>query len=211
MIYKAVIFDLDGTLVHTMPEYRYKIVGQTLKDFGIKAYNEDIDSFWFESGRNKIIKNSFGIDPKLFWRRYHHYDDPELRKRLSRAYEDVDFIHELRMHGIKTGIVTGAPVRVASLEIDIIGKENFDGIVFARQSNGIRPKPDPHGIEECLNHLTVQKDETVYVGNSDEDLMTAKNAQVFDVLLFRGEHKFPETQSSLTIYSLYELRELLGL
>ena len=50
MVYKAVIFDLDGTLVHTMPEYRYKIVGQTVRDLGAKSSHHLIDKFWFQTG-----------------------------------------------------------------------------------------------------------------------------------------------------------------
>ena len=157
-----------------------------------------------------IIKEHFGLEPEMFWKLYRKYDTLGLRKRFTGLYDDIDFIGELRMHGVKTGIVTGAPAHITSLEIDMIGKENFDAIIIARASMGIRPKPDPHGIEECLNQLTVQKDDAVYVGNSDEDIMTARNARVFGVLLARGEHQFSSIQPSLTIRSLYGLRELLG-
>ncbi len=209
MPYKAIIFDLDGTLVHTTPEYRYKIVGQTLKELGAKSSDHHIDRFWFEARRNKIIKEHFGIEPELFWQTYRKYDTPELREQFTRLYDDIDFIKELKRKGYKIGIVTGAPMHIAFLEIKMLGEENFDEIVIAATSNGIKYKPHPHGLLECLNKLGIKKEEAIYVGNSDEDVITAKNAQVFDVLLKRGEHTFPEINPSLTILSLYELRKLL--
>ena len=210
MTYKAVIFDLDGTLVHTTPEYRYQIVGQTLKDLGTTSSDYNIDRFWFESRRDSIIKEHFGLEPELFWKNYYTHDTIELRKQFTKLYDDVDFIQELRQNSYKTGIVTGAPVHIAFLEIGMLGKENFDAVIIAHTLNGIKPKPHPHGLEECLNLLGVQKNEAIYVGNADEDVATARNAQVFDVLLVRGEHEFPDINPSLRIHSLYDLRQFLG-
>ena len=93
----------------------------------------------------------------------------------------------------------------------MLGEGDFDGVVIAQISNGIQPKPHPHGLESCLELLRVDKSKAVYVGNADEDVATAKNAQVYDVLLVRGEHDFPDVNPSLRIHSLYELRQLLGL
>lgn len=210
MSYKAVVFDLDGTLVHTTPEYRYQIVGQTLRDLAVTSSNHHIDRFWFESRRDAIIKEHFGLEPELFWQTYRRYDTIELRKQFTRLYDDVDFIQELRQNGYKTGIVTGAPIHITSFEIGMLGEKNFDAIVIAQTLNRVKPKPHPHGLEQCLNLLGVRKDEAIYIGNADEDVATAKNAQVFDVLLDRGEHEFPEINPSLRIHSLYELRQLLG-
>jgi len=211
MKFKAVIFDLDGTLVCTLPEYRYRIVGKTLADLGATATPHDIDRFWFESRRNELIRTLFGVDPGAFWNIFRMYDAPELRKQFTRPYDDVSFLPELRRHGCKTGIVTGSPVSIASLEIEMLGKDLFDAIVIAQASNGIQPKPHPHGLEECLNLLAVEHDRALYIGNADEDILTARNAHVFDVFLARGEHEFPDVTPSLRIRSLFELRDILGI
>ena len=111
--------------------------------------------------------------------------------------------------GYKVGIVTGAPPHIASLEISMIGEENFDNVIIASESRGVSPKPDAHGIEEALRLLNVQNNEAMYVGNAEEDILAARNANVLDVLLIRGEYKLPEINPSLKIYSLYDLREIL--
>ncbi len=211
MEYEAVVFDLDGTLVHTAPEYRYQIVGQTLKDLDATSSNRNIDRFWFEARRDAIIQEHFGLDPKQFWETYKKHDTIESRRQFTKLYDDVDFIKELRQNGYKTGIVTGAPMHIASLEIEMLGEGDFDNVIIAQISNGIKPKPHPHGLESCLELLGVDRSKAIYVGNADEDVATARNAQVYDVLLIRGEHEFPDINPSLTIHSLYELRQLLGL
>lgn len=208
---KDFIFDLDGTLVGAKKEHRYILVGQTLNEFGVTATEQDIDKFWFEARRDEVIKNCFGLSPESFWEAYRKYDTVKLRKQFTEVYADVDIIKELKKAGRKTGIVTGAPLHIAAFEIGLLGRENFDAIVIANERNGIKPKPHPHGLEECLSLLKAKRSETAYVGNADEDIETARNAQVFDVLVVRGEHEFPELKPSLKINSLYELRRFISL
>lgn len=207
MEYKAVIFDLDGTLIHTRPEYRYNLLSWIFKDLGVKSTNNYIDKFWFETERNEIIKRCFGLDPKLFWERYRIYETVELRRKFVKLYDDVDFIKELRQNGFKIGVLSGTPQHIADFEIGLLGKKNFDIIITTH--NGIKIKPHPEGLEKCLNVLGIRRNEAIFVGNGKEDIIAAKNAQVFDVLLKRGEYEFTDIQPSLTINSLYELRELL--
>ena len=204
------MFDLDGTLVHTAPEYRYKVVGRTLDKLCVRhADKRDIDSFWFGGNRDALIRECFGLKPELFWEEYVRHDTIELRKRFMKVYDDVDFIPELRRNGYKTGVVTGAPVHVANFEMDMLGEKNFDALVLARQENKLLPKPSSQGLELCLGVLKVDRDKAMYVGNSDEDMEMARGANVLDVFVDRGEHEFPDLRPSVTVRSLYELRALL--
>ena len=210
MKFNAVIFDLDGTLVHTTPEYRYKVTTQALNDFDIQVHNRLIDRFWFESRREEIIREHFRLEPDLFWQSYKKYEDLEFRKQCISVYNDIDFISDLKRSGFKLGIVTGSPPFIADIEIDLIGKHNFNSIVLQSLHKG-KPKPHPGGIEECLNKLGLTNKEVVFVGNSDEDILAAQNAKVLDIMIDRKEHEFPEITPSYTIESLYELRQILGI
>ncbi len=204
------MFDLDGTLVHTTPDYRYKIVKHVLNDFNIQVHNRLIDRFWFESRREEIIREHFKLEPDIFWQSFRKYRDMDFRKQCISAYNDVDFVLELKGKGFKTGIVTGAPPDVADMEIDLIGRQNFNAIVLQSLHNG-KPKPHPSGIEECLAALSLTNKEAIFVGNSDEDILAAQNAKVMGVMIDRKEHEFPHVEPSLTIESLYELRQILGI
>jgi FMN phosphatase YigB (HAD superfamily) len=59
--------------------------------------------------------------------------------------------------------------------------------------------------------LDVNKEEAIYIGNSDEDIYAAKNAGVHDVLIMRGEYDFSSVGPSTKINSLYELEPLFSI
>jgi len=210
MIYKVALFDLDGTLVYTEPKHRYLLVGKILRTLGVSSDKRYIDMFWFETKRNDIIREYFKVDPVLFWATFKKFDNIRLRERYTKPYEDVRFLRELKNNGTKTGLITGAPPHIATLEIGLLGFE-FDAMVIAHTSNGIKPKPHPHGIEECLSILSMNKEDAVYIGNAEEDVLTAKAAGVMDIMMERGDYHFPNVEPSIRINSLFALRPYFGL
>lgn len=214
MVYKALIFDLDGTLVTSRPEYRYLIVDQTAKACGGTTTKEDIDRFWFETERSKVISESFRVTPTIFWEEWdkNHLVSP-LLKHHTLVYVDTDLIEELRAKGIKTGIVTGAPPHIATYEISLIGEGLFDSVVIANSRFGTKAKPDPEGIEKCLAELAVEPQEALFIGNGLEDIEASRNANVVSVLIDRGEYHFEkiEPEPDYQITCLPELVHILDL
>jgi HAD superfamily hydrolase (TIGR01549 family) len=210
MTYNAVIFDLDGTLVGTDIKYAIHVVGKTLATFGRTADDHSIKRFWYEARRNDIVSGVFGVDLEDFYSEFTRQRDREMRLALTKPYDDTHFLDALLAKGYKLGIVTGASVEVAELELDMIGSDKFDAIVLANGHNGIARKPDPHGINECMELLGVDNSTTVYVGNSDEDVLAAKAARVMDVMINRGEHDFPHVEPSARINVLPELQKILN-
>jgi pyrophosphatase PpaX len=211
MPYKAVIFDLDGTLVHTAPEYRYKVIGETLKELGVFNFlPEHADMLWFETKRNEIIRRYFYRDPEMFWKIYSEKENAESRRQHIRLYDDIDFVTYVKSRGCKIGLVTGSPEHITDLEVGAIGREKFDSVVVARYSTGIKAKPHPEGLEKCLDFLCVERHEAIFVGNAEEDILAAKSAGIMDVYLQRGEYEFDlkKMNPSLSVSSLYELKSL---
>ena len=210
MEYKGIIFDLDGTLVTTKYEHRKIVLEKTLSDFGKPLPIEVIDKFWFEGNRDKIIKEIFEVNPSNFWTVYESYDTPEFRKKFTNPYDDVGFVLELKKRGYKTGVVTSAPVEIAKIETEMVGKEFFDSIVVAHTLNGFIPKPNPSGLEQCLFNLGIKNTESIFVGNSDEDVNAARNANILDILINRKEYFYKNLNPSLSIESLYDLDKFLS-
>jgi HAD superfamily hydrolase (TIGR01549 family) len=209
----SVIFDLDGTLVHTTPEYRYMVVGSTLNDFDIIGDEKDIDDFWFlsEEHRERIVNNIWKLNlEEQFWPTFRKYDALDLRKKHTKVYDDVDILTLLKENKLKTGIVTSAPAHIIKLELSLLN-HNFDSVIRAQLSEGVNQKPHPEGLIKCMNTLNTNPDNTIYVGNSKEDMDMAKNAGVYGILISRGEYDFKNVDPSLRINSLYELREFLGM
>ena len=209
MKYTSFIFDLDGTLIRTNPEYRHLVVGKVLKELGVSGSKRDIDRFWFEGERSSFIRERFGVKPKAFWDLYNKYESVELRRKYVSPYSDIDVLERIKENGYRTGIVTGAPPEIAEMEIKLLGPENFDVVVITTVSDNVKSKPHPHGIELCLKSLSTTKKETIYIGNSDEDVLAAKRAGVLDIFINRSEHPFDleKLKPSFVIESLHELEQ----
>jgi len=213
---KAVVFDLDGTLVHTPKSYIYRVVGEVLRNLGMKsAPNEDIERFWFGMDRDKVITNIFHKNPADFWREFILRDTIQSRIQVARAYHDIGFLDQLKEDGYLLGIVTGAPLEMCRAEIGLIGGDKFDEVVIANPLRGVKPKPHPYGLEECLSQLDVAKEHAHYVGNAEEDFRTADQAGVLPVLVDRGEFDYGLVFSSGVelpkniIRGLYDLGKIL--
>ena len=208
MGYTAAIFDLDETLVYTSPDYRHGVVEKTINEMGGKFNEQNSDRFWFEQDRDTTIREQFKLDPKIFWEKFRMNDIAEKRASETKAYEDSKIVKELHQSGIKIGIVTGAPSRIAKLELALIGNDYFDSVVTANLAEGIPEKPDPTGLLLCMEKLRVSPNETVYTGNSLEDVNVANNAAVTPRFIQRNGLNFPGINPSITMHSLYELRNL---
>jgi phosphoglycolate phosphatase-like HAD superfamily hydrolase len=211
---KAAIFDVDGTLVHTPKGYIYRVVGETLSALGRKGVrNEYIERFWFGMDRERIIAAYFHVDPEKFFAEFRRKDTG--RAEVAMAYDDVDVLDELRDSGYRLGIVTGAPLEIFNRQVALIGREKFDEVVIANPLHGRPAKPHPHALEECLDQMGVEKDNAVYIGNGEEDFLTAQRACVTPILINRGEFDYsivfsPEVKLPRHVLtSLYQLGSVL--
>ena len=205
--YTHVSFDLDGTLVHTLPEYRQKIVSAVAAELGKDSLaSEAIDRFWYESGRDAIVQREFGVNPQEFWRIFHAKDTPEERSGHTHAYADAEpCIRRLKQSGKTVSIITGAPAWIAKMEIKKLNDAPLD-IYFSIHAHNLPPKPDPQSFLLVLEKLNIPASTTVYIGNSNEDAYFAKNAGVDFIYLERREHQFDLQKDTIaTIHSLAEI------
>ncbi len=205
--YKHISFDLDGTLVYTLPEYRHRVVSKTVKELGGKVGDSNsVNRFWFETGRDKIIKDEFGLDPFVFWPAFRKNDKARERARFTKAYQDVEpGFKKLKKHDKLVSIITGAPDRIANFEIKKINGAPYDFYLSIFESKH-KEKPDPKSFHFVLKEMKIKPKETLYIGNSNEDALYAKNAGADFIHLERGEHTLDLKKHSLAVInSLDEL------
>lgn len=203
--YQLIIFDLDGTLVHTTAEYRYYIVPKVLKKLGINKTSLNlIDKFWFDGDRDKTIQDNFKCDKDLFWKVFRKEDNFEQRAKYTHAYDDVEeSVKKLKKLNKLLAITTGAPKWIAKIETNLIPKNNFAKITSIT-STRYKAKPHPESLLGCLKFCNTKANKAVYIGNSREDSQYAKAAGVDFIYLERREHNF-SGEFITTINTLTEL------
>ncbi|MCD8090852.1 MAG: HAD-IA family hydrolase [Clostridiales bacterium] len=174
---KAVIFDLDGTLLDTLGDLA-AAVNYALKQNGLKEISEETVKGYVGNGAKLLISRSIGgSDSPLFDKCYNDFREYYF-SHLSvktKPYEGItDVLKTLKNRGFKTAVLSNKPDEATGALSKLYFGELID---FPRgEKPGVNKKPSPEGVFEVLSHLGAGAEETVYVGDSDVDIQTAKNS-----------------------------------
>lgn len=178
MKYKAIIFDLDGTLTDTLEDL-FISVNYALRSCGLPERSLDEVRRFVGNGVRKLMERAVpeGTEPTLLEQCFEMF-----RSHYVIHCQD----HTCLYPGIATLLMTlhtrGYRMAVVSNKlqsgVDELARAFFHGVieVVIGERPGIPRKPEPDMVEEALRQLGVSKDEAIYVGDSDVDLQTASNA-----------------------------------
>lgn len=207
--YTTALFDLDGTLVHTERQYYITVMNKAINDLGLKPVPDSlIDRFWEEMDKISFAQEYFNVSIETIWDTLRKYENLDFRLSLTKAYDDVAYLQQLREKGLRLGLVTGASDRICKIECSLL-PITFDTIVLARPTYGIGIKPDPQGLYVALDNLGSRKENAFYVGNATEDVLAAKAAGMLDIAIERGEYRV-NAKPTKWIKSLYDLEAIIN-
>ena len=186
---KGILFDLDGTLVDTAPDFILSLNNILLKHKYPRLDDQLIRSH-VSDGSKKLTTLGFGInedDPDFNMLRIEFL--AEYKKNLlknSFLFDGVShLIKFLNNQKVQFGIVTNKPREYAEPLID-----NFDALKRSRVlvcSDDIKEsKPSPIGIEKALKELNIKNTECLYVGDHPVDMLAGKNAGLEVIACYYG-------------------------
>ena len=179
-MYKAIIFDLDGTLLDTLDDLT-DAVNAALAKCGLPLREKAEVKAFVGNGIKKLMERA--VAPRLEYadealvefRRYYleHCSDK------TKEYEGITPLAlSLKERGIKTAVVSNK----ADFALKKLAEEYFSDLfleaIGENEEKGIRKKPAPDSLLAVMEKLGVSKAETVYVGDSEVDIETANNAGV---------------------------------
>lgn len=176
---KAVIFDLDNTLVdfYRMKEEAVKYAVEAMIDAGLKIDREKAYEKIFEIYEREGIEDQKVFD-KFLMETLGHIDYKihaagivAYRKAKNTAlvlYPHVQYtLMELLKRGIKLGVVTDAPRIQAWTRLAQVGLHNFFDVVITFDDTG-ETKPSPKPFILALEKLNVKPEESIMVGDWPE-------------------------------------------
>lgn len=210
---KAVIFDLDGTLVDTLEDIA-RMVNGLLADQGLPPHTVDEYRYLVGRGFKKLLESAIppgqDIDAaELEARGFARYK--AMGSANSRPYPGtVETLRKLASMGIKLGVLSNKPDPMTQ---DMI-KELFPDIAFGFVRGGIagRPlKPDPESALEGAAALGVKPEECAYLGDSDVDMETANRAGMLPVGAvwgFRTAEELKKSGAGILLESITDIMEL---
>lgn len=178
---KACIFDLDGTLTNTLESMTYS-VNLTLEEMGLSKITKDQCRLFVGNGARVLMEKSLKavgdtdasrieegmeIYGRIFDRNCTYHVTP---------YEGIpEILKALKDKGIHLAVLSNKPDRQTVKVVKaIFGEELFD---YAQgQKEGIRRKPEPDGVWYLMEQMHVSKEECLYIGDSEVDAATGRNA-----------------------------------
>jgi phosphoglycolate phosphatase/pyrophosphatase PpaX len=172
---KAVLFDLDGTLISTkrlyLEAYRRALVPYLRRELS------DSDLLRLDTRSERLVLSSCVADAQLsaclqsFHREYETLHASHFEGICDGVLE---LLSRLRERGLKLGIVSGKSRRAWEITASLTRLGAFDIAVMDDEMPA--PKPDPRGIRIALENLGVEAKEAVYVGDAVFDLDAAIEA-----------------------------------
>ena len=180
MRFNAIIFDLDGTLLDTLEDLTDSM-NYTLNVFGYKSITLDQARTYVGNGIEKFLELSlpqgrlnrdFSDCLRVFKKHY-----SKNLENKTRPYEGIlQLLEQVKAKGYKTAIVSNK----YDAAVKKICPKYFNGYIDVAigESDKIRKKPAPDSVYMALEMLGCDKSQACYVGDSDVDANTAKNAGI---------------------------------
>ncbi|MBT9721966.1 HAD-IIIA family hydrolase [Dorea longicatena] len=180
-IMKACIFDLDGTLTNTLESMTYS-VNLTLEEMGLSKITKDQCRLFVGNGARVLMEKSLKAAGDTDASRieegmeiYGRIFDQNCTYHVT-PYEGIpEMLKALKDKGIQLAVLSNKPDRQTVKVVKaIFGEELFD---YAQgQKEGIRRKPEPDGVWYLMEQMHVSKEECLYIGDSEVDAATGRNA-----------------------------------
>ena len=178
---KACIFDLDGTLTNTLESMTYS-VNLTLEEMGLSKITKDQCRLFVGNGARVLMEKSLKAAGDTDASRieegmeiYGRIFDQNCTYHVT-PYEGIpEMLKALKDKGIHLAVLSNKPDRQTVKVVKaIFGEELFD---YAEgQKEGIRRKPEPDGVWYLMEQMHVSKEECLYIGDSEVDAATGRNA-----------------------------------
>ncbi|MGI0118409.1 phosphoglycolate phosphatase [Zooshikella sp. RANM57] len=190
---ELVLFDLDGTLVDSIPDLT-SAVDAMLVALGFEPAGQEPVSHWVGNGAPKLVERALraksaealtdGLLAKanqLFNTHYEHHNGEQ-----ACVYKGVlAFLQSLHQQNISMGIVTNKPSQFTEQLLERLNLTHFFNLVLSGDSLPEK-KPSPAPLLHAMDFFAKRPQETLMVGDSINDVKAARSANVSVVAVSYG-------------------------
>lgn len=214
--FDSLIFDLDGTICNTIKDIANS-VNYSLKLHNLKTYKINEFKPFLGHGSKRLILDAINNNTSLFDSVFNKYMDKYATNpsKYTKAYPYVDkFLHIAKNNGIKLFVFTNKPQKLADLVIKSCFQDNlFDEVIGVKEDTKI-VKPEIDEFSKRTSKYHINYSSSAYFGDSDVDLITAKNLSVKETYITTWGYQDYNYLSKLEIKPtkfLFKYKELLNL
>lgn len=183
---KAVLFDLDGTLIDTAADF-IRIIQDMCREKGVAVVDADMIRSQVSEGARAMVKLVY---PEL------EVEDPVFlahRQRFLDIYGadiavDTDLfsgmyplLEKLENQEIPWGIVTNKPRWLSEALLDALNLTERCAVLVCPEDVS-QTKPDPEPMYLAAKHIAIAPQDCIYVGDHPRDIDAGRNAQMYTIL-----------------------------
>ena len=178
--FSTYIFDLDGTLLDTLGDLAAS-VNYALRTHGMPEHSLDDVRRFVGNGVRKLMERAVpdGADNPLFDETFATFRQYYMAHSLdtTRPYEGIpETLTALKARGCHLAVVSNKMMAATQELCHHFFSDTIEVAIGEDEAAGIRRKPAPDTVFTALKALGVGKEDAVYVGDSDVDIQTARNA-----------------------------------
>ncbi len=214
MRYKAVLFDMDGTVLNTLGDLT-DAVNHTLRLYGMPERREDEVASFLGNGAAFLLKSSApeGTDAGLLSRMLRDYApwyDAHCRIKTAPYPGIAELMAALKAHGVKQAVISNKQ----DTAVKALAAEHFPGLLelAVGESASVRRKPCPDAVNAALAAIGVSAGESIYIGDTEVDIQTAQNAGTACAVVswgFRSREQLEAAGAELIFDAANELEQYL--
>jgi phosphoglycolate phosphatase len=212
-VVRALIFDLDGTLIDSKRDLIHS-VNAMLGEMGCAQLDEETISGYIGHGAPLLVSRALGSNAReddlrralQFFLAY--YEEHKLDTTC--AYPGVaDSLAELSRKKVPMAVLTNKPVKISVRILEALGLAAYFRVIYGGNSFESK-KPDPRGANTIVSEFGASPRETMLIGDSEVDVQTARNARMIAVAVNYGFGVHDRTQHPADLY-LEKLPDLVPL
>lgn len=185
MRFRAILFDLDGTLLDTLEDIGNSM-NRVLAKNGFPGHGMDTYRYLVGEGVAMLVTRALpegqrNDDTIRTCIRFYREDYAQNWNVRTKPYDGVpEMLDTLTARGLKMAVLSNKPDDFTKQCVsEYLPKWKFD-VVFG-QRNSIPQKPDPSGAKEVASHLNILPEKFLYLGDTSVDMKTAVAAGMFPV------------------------------
>jgi phosphoglycolate phosphatase len=210
---RALIFDLDGTLIDSKRDLIHS-VNAMLGEMGRARLDEETISGYIGHGAPLLVSRALGSTAKeeelrralQFFLAYYE----EHKMDTTCAYPGIpDALAQLSRKKVPLAVLTNKPLKISVRILESLGLASYFRVIYGGNSFETK-KPDPLGANKILSEFGAQPSETMLVGDSEVDVQTARNAGTIAAAVNYGFGVHDRAQHPADIY-LDKLSDLVPL
>lgn len=178
MRYKAVLFDMDGTVLDTLGDLT-DAVNHTMREFQMPERTKAEVASFLGNGAARLIACAVpqGTPPELTARVlevYAPWYDSHCQIKTAPYPGIVELMKQLKEKGIRLAVISNKQ----DSAVKPLAARHFPGLleIAIGESETVRRKPNPDAVLAALEHLGVERRESIYIGDTEVDIATARNA-----------------------------------